>query len=66
MKDFILARLREASTWRGIIMVLTAAGIPIAPAMAETIIAVGMALVGTVGIVTPDSEPRNDRISRGR
>ena len=38
MKDYILARAKEPSTWRGLILVLTAAGVPIAPAMAESII----------------------------
>ena len=46
MKAYLFARLKEASTWRGIIMVLTAAGLPIAPAMADTIVTIGLAVVG--------------------
>ena len=54
MKNYIKERLKEPSTWRGIILLLTAAGVPIAPAMGEAIICVGLALAGGVGIVTPD------------
>jgi hypothetical protein len=54
MKEYIKERLKEPSTWRGIILLLTAAGVPIAPAMGEAIICVGLALAGGVGIVAPD------------
>lgn len=54
MKNYLLDRAKEPSTWRGIILVLTAAGVPIAPAMAESIISVGLAIAGLIGAVTPD------------
>ena len=54
MKDYILERVKEASTWRGIILLLTAAGVPIAPALADSIITVGLAIAGIIGVVTPD------------
>lgn len=54
MKDYILARAKEASTWRGIILLLTAAGVPIAPALADTIVSVGLALAGMIGVVAAD------------
>ena len=53
MKSYILARMKEPSTWRGVIYVLTAIGVPIAPAVADSIIAVGLALAGLIGVVTP-------------
>lgn len=53
MKAYILERMKEPSTWRGVIYMLTALGIPIAPALADSIIAVGLALAGLVGVVTP-------------
>jgi hypothetical protein len=55
-KKYIKARLKEPSTWRGVILLLTAVGVPIAPAMGEAIIAVGLALAGGVGVVTPDKK----------
>lgn len=54
MKDYVLERMKEASTWRGIILLLTAAGVPIAPALADSIITVGLAIAGMIGVVTPD------------
>jgi len=54
MKPFIYNRLKEASTWRGIVLILTALGVPIMPEMAETIITIGIAVTGIIGVVTPD------------
>ena len=53
-KAFIIARLKEASTWRAIIVLLIACGIPIAPLLADRIIAIGLAIVGLIGIFMPD------------
>lgn len=54
MKDYILERAKEPSTWRGLILILTAAGVPIAPGMSEAIVSVGLALAGMIGVVTAD------------
>lgn len=54
MKDYLLARAKEPSSWRGLILLLTAAGVPIAPGMAEAIISVGLAVAGLIGVATPD------------
>ena len=48
--NYLLERLREDSTWRGIIMLLTAAGVQLDPSQASAIIAVGLALVGLVNV----------------
>ena len=56
MKGYFLARAKEPSTWRGAFMFLTAIGIPIAPQMAEAIIATGLAIVGLIGVVAPDQK----------
>lgn len=49
--DWLLDRLQEPSTWRGIIQALTAAGIVIDPSIAIQIIAIGTALVGLINIL---------------
>lgn len=54
MKDYIIERAKEPSTWRGFVLLLTAIGVPIAPAMAEAIISVGLALAGALGVFTAD------------
>jgi hypothetical protein len=54
MKDYILDRAREPSTWRGAILFLTAIGVPIAPALSEAIVTAGLGLAGLVGMLTAD------------
>jgi hypothetical protein len=53
MKEYVLARLKEASTWRGFVYLLTALGVTVSPALAEAIIAAGMAVAGVIGVVLP-------------
>lgn len=55
MKNFALARLNEASSWRALIWVLTSFGlVALKGEQAESIIALGMALSGAAGIAMPD------------
>ena len=55
MKAYLLARAKEPSSWRGLILLLTAAGVPIAPGMAEAIITIGLAVAGAIGVAAPDN-----------
>lgn len=50
MIDKIGIALGEASTWRGIIFILTAVGVQLDPAQQTAIISAGMALSGLVGV----------------
>lgn len=52
---FIVARLREASTYRGLMLVLTGLGVALRPEVADAIVALGMAAAGLVGVLMPDS-----------
>jgi hypothetical protein len=54
MLEFILARLKEPSTIRGIIMFFGAMGLTISPELTNSIIAVSMAGAGLVGVATSD------------
>ena len=56
MKSYILARAKEPSTWRGLILLLTAIGIPVAPALADAIVTAGLAIAGLIGVIAPDSQ----------
>jgi hypothetical protein len=47
---FVLDRLSENSTWRGLILVAVALGVKIEPEMQNQIIAAGLGLVGTINI----------------
>ena len=56
MIQFLLERGKEASTWRGIVAILTAAGVTLSPAQAEAIIALGLAVIGAIGVFTSDKK----------
>ena len=57
MFSFIMARLKEASTWRGLIGLAMAVGLQVTPDQATSVISVGMAVAGAIGVFTPDSTP---------
>jgi len=48
--DYTLDRLAEASTWRGLVFVASAAGMAVDPDKAAAIASAGMALVGAINI----------------
>lgn len=48
--NFILARLKESSTWRGLLILATIAGATLNPEQIEAIVAVGIALGGLVEV----------------
>jgi uncharacterized transporter YbjL len=52
MKDYILDRAKEPSTWRGFILFLTAIGVPIAPEMQTAIVSAGLGIAGLIGVAT--------------
>jgi hypothetical protein len=52
MRAFVLARLSEPSTWRGIVLALTALGIVLSPDQADAIVAAGLAVAGLVAVLT--------------
>jgi hypothetical protein len=53
---YILDRLSEASTWRGIISMLTALGIKLRPDLAEAIISGGLAAMGLINILRKEKD----------
>ncbi len=55
MKQFLLNRLGEASTWRGLILVASAFGMQLSPDQAYAIASLGMALAGGAGMLMPDA-----------
>lgn len=52
---YLIDRLKEPSTWRGLIMVATGVGASWSPQSQETIVYVGVAIAGVVGAILPDS-----------
>jgi hypothetical protein len=54
MKKYIINQLKQPSTWRGLVLIATSAGVAITPQMGEAIVAGGLALAGIIGAVVPD------------
>lgn len=52
MMKYFIDRAREASTWRGVVLLATAAGVNIAPEMVNAIVTFGIGLAGLLGVVT--------------
>jgi hypothetical protein len=52
---FIVSRLTEVSTWKGLFLIATAAGATLAPELQNAIITIGLAVVGALGVATPDA-----------
>lgn len=50
MIDKIGVAFSEVSTWRGIVMILTAAGIQLDPDQQAAIISLGLAVAGVLGL----------------
>ncbi|MDF3022911.1 MAG: hypothetical protein K0R10_272 [Alphaproteobacteria bacterium] len=51
---FITDRIKERSTWLGLISCATALGLVLSPEQQEAIIAAGMAAAGIIGAFTRD------------
>ena len=56
MKGYMMARLKEPSTYRGIVLCLTAFGIFISPEQVEAITFIGLMIAGLLGATTPDKD----------
>ena len=55
---YAIARLQEASTWRGLVLVATAFGAALSPEQQEAIITVGLLVAGLIGALLPDAKNR--------
>lgn len=66
MFTYIFSRLKERSTWLGLIALATACGATIETVLAEQIIAAGMAIAGLVGVLTKDTTGRTEATATGK
>lgn len=57
MKTWLINRLKERSTWSGIITVITVAGLTISPEQKEQIITIGTTLIALILTFTADPTP---------
>lgn len=52
---WVLKRLQEPSTWRGIVWIATAMGVTLNPMAWEYVMAIGMAVAGLLGVLLSDA-----------
>lgn len=52
--NYLIERLKEPSTWRGVVMLAIGLGVGINPEQIEAIVAVGTAVVGAIGVMASD------------
>ena len=55
--DFARTQGTQASTYRGIVMLLTAFGVYLKPELVAAITAVGMGISGAIAVLLPDTAP---------
>jgi hypothetical protein len=55
-RQVIVDRLSEPSTWRGLFMIGTAVGVAVSPEMQNAIVALGMSIVGLIGVLTSSKQ----------
>jgi hypothetical protein len=60
MKQYLVERFQEPSTWRGVILILTAGGVQIAPQMMEAIVSGGLFLAGLIGAGMADKRAKDE------
>lgn len=48
--EWIIARLSEPSTWRGIVALVSVAGVALSPDQAAQIISAGIAIAGVINV----------------
>jgi hypothetical protein len=53
---YLLERLKEPSTWRGIVLSLTSLGVVLNEAQAMAIITAGLAITGLIGVFSPEKK----------
>lgn len=56
MLEWLIARLKEPTTYLGITTIITAAGVTLAPELKEAIVTAGVAVGGMIAILLKEKE----------
>jgi len=57
--EYLLNRLREPSSWRGIFALLTAVGLKLHPELQDAILSVGLSAIGLVNFFRKEKNDSN-------
>jgi hypothetical protein len=55
MNQYLIDRLKEASTWRGLVLIATSCGAIISPEQADSIVATGLLITGAIAAFFADN-----------
>lgn len=66
MLKWILKRLHEPSTWRGVVTVVTGAGVVLSPEQMEAIVAAGLAVAGLINVFRNEGKQTQKALERER
>ena len=58
--DYLIEKLKEPSTWKGLVWLVTAFGVALSPDEKEAIAALGMALAGLIGVFVEKGNAHTD------
>lgn len=61
MRDYIISRALEPSTWRGLVLIASALGAALSPDQKEAIVTGGLLLAGIIGAAVPDKSSKENR-----
>ena len=56
MFNYLLQRAQEPSSWRGAVLLATAAGVNVAPDLMNAIVGAGLGFAGLLGVLTADKK----------
>lgn len=56
MLEWLYARLKEPTTYAGLVTILTAAGVTLAPELKEAIITAGVSIGGLIAIIMQEKQ----------
>lgn len=51
---YLVAQLKQPSSWRGLTLLLTSLGVALSPEQSEAIMSAGLAIAGAIGMFAPD------------
>lgn len=64
MNQYLIDRLKEASTWRGLVLIATSCGAMISPEQADSIVSIGLLVAGAIAALVaekPGACPENEK-----
>ncbi|MCT4575064.1 MAG: hypothetical protein N4A43_02285 [Alphaproteobacteria bacterium] len=59
--DKIMKQLKQPSTWRGLIVILTSLGISISPELTEHLVALAVAGFGAVEVIRNENKKKEEK-----